>query len=423
MMIYAKFISKSYLFLITFFLIFWGCASLEKNDVSMNDLLNNEPTDLEQETKEVQIREFMISPGDEINIKVYQHDGLNQKVKIPPDGRIFYPIVGEIDTKGNSLRELRSTITKGLSEYKKQPILPGDEISINVYGHDELNRKLIIPPDGFIFYPLVGEIDTKEKSLKELREIIVNGLSRYRKHYLVPGDDISIIVYRYDELNRKLIIPPDGFIFYPLVGEIDTKEKSLKELRGIIVNGLSKSFKDPQVSVNIIRFGGLKIVVDPQVSVDIVKMSNPKRIIDPQVSVEVTFFGGQKIFVLGEINRSGVFLADGHMNVIEAISMAGGFTLDAKQNSILLIRKRIDKPKPELVVVDIGKFLQEGDMSQNPILQKGDIVYVPRTFIADVDRFFGHLSNIVRPLLDITRGYWLGQNIEVGPRVRESSAD
>jgi hypothetical protein len=55
-------------------------------------------------------------------------------------------------------------------------------------------------------------------------------------------------------------------------------------------------------------------------------------------------------------------------------------------------------------------------MTQNPILQRGDIVFVPRTFIANVDRFFEHLKKIVSPLLDIETGYWIGQNIEVGPR-------
>ena len=53
------------------------------------------------------IQEFHLSPGDEIKVSVYKHDELSRTVKIPPDGRFFYPLVGEVDTTGMSLRQLR----------------------------------------------------------------------------------------------------------------------------------------------------------------------------------------------------------------------------------------------------------------------------------------------------------------------------
>jgi hypothetical protein len=34
-----------------------------------------------------------------------------------------------------------------------------DEIRISVYGYGELDRTLRIPPDGHIYYPALGEID------------------------------------------------------------------------------------------------------------------------------------------------------------------------------------------------------------------------------------------------------------------------
>lgn len=298
-----------------------------------------------------------------------------------------------------STDNIDTTTDKEISkiEIKEFSLSPGDELKISVYQHEELTRSFKVSPDGMIFYPIVGEIDTRGESLKMLRNIITEGLSRYREQVLLPGDEISITVFRNEDYNRKFIIPSDGHIFFPNIGAIKVEGEGPNKIGKIIAEGLSK------------------YIVNPQVIVDIVKLNNPMRIVDPQVSVEVVAFGGQKIFVLGEVNRPGVFLADGNTEIIEAISLAGGNTIDGKLNNVLLIRTGVNKSKPELRIVDLEKFLGEGDMSQNPVLQKGDIIYVPRTFIANVDRFFEHLAKIVSPLLDIETGYWTGQNISVGP--------
>lgn len=361
---------------------------------------------------EVKLKEFYVSAGDEINITVHQHDELNRKIKIPPDGRFFYPVIGEIDTTHKSLREVRDIITKGLSEYKEHLLQPEDEIFVDVYRQNELSRKIVIPPDGRIFYPLVGEIDTTGKTIRDVREFVVKGLAQYKNVDLVPGDEIAVTVFRRDELNRKIIIPPDEHLFFPLVGEIDTHGKGLRELRKLVTDGLSKYFQNVQVEVNLTASSRPKLVVDPQVAVDIVKLTGHKRIHDPQVGIEVTAYGGQKLFVLGEVRSPGVFFSDGNTSVLEAISKAGGYTLDAKTSNILLVRSGSGKSKPELMVFNMENALNEGDMVSNFLLQKGDVIYVPRTFIANVDRFFNHLSTIISPLLALESGYYIGTQIK-----------
>lgn len=362
----------------------------------------------------VTLKEFYLSAGDEINITIYKHEELNKKIKIPRDGRFFFPIVGEVEAEGKNIREVRSYIIKKLAEYREYFLLPGDEISIDVYSQKELERKVTIPPDGQIFYPLVGEIDTTGKTIREVREIIITGLSEYKNYNIVPGDEISIRVFRNDDLSREIIIPPDGCIFYPLVGEIDTNGKSIKEVRRIITDALTRYLQDVQVEVNYITSSRPKLLLDPQVSVNIVKIDGHKMINDPQVGIEVTAYEGHKVFVLGEVKTPGVYLSDGTTNIIEAISMAGSFTPDAKKSNVLLIRPGADKSKFDVVLVDLEQFLTKGGTGPNLILQKGDAIYVPRTFISNVDRFFAHLSAIVSPLLSLETGYFIGQQIESG---------
>jgi hypothetical protein len=51
-------------------------------------------------------------------------------------------------------------------------------------------------------------------------------------------------------------------------------------------------------------------------------------------------------------------------------------------------------------------------MTQNISLQNGDIVYVPAILIANISRFFDHLSSILSPALMMESGYYIGQQIK-----------
>ncbi len=331
-----KFIRTHYitLFLTIFLPLFAGCSSTPENakeatSVSANQAENSAAN---EDAEGVKIDKFLLSPGDEIQITVFQHHELTRKVKIPPNGRISYPIVGDINVAGKSLRELRKTIVRGLSEYDEPSLVPGDEISIAVYKHKELDRKFLIPPDGYIFLPLAGEVKAEGKTYRELRNTIRKKLEKY--------------------------------------------------------------------------------IVDPRVVLDITKSVKPKKIVNPEVGIEVVKYSGHKVFVLGEVNRPGVYIADGNIRVIEAILLASGPAKDAQKNNVLLIRNGVNNNNPELMVVNFQKALEEGDISQNILVQPGDIIYMPRSIIGDVKRFFADLSAIINPIIQLEGGYLIGKQIE-----------
>jgi polysaccharide biosynthesis/export protein len=187
---------------------------------------------------------------------------------------------------------------------------------------------------------------------------------------LGPGDVMEITVYRQDDLSRKIQVPPDGRIYYPFVGEVQTAGLSVGRLREKLIEGLSP------------------------------------YILDPQVSVAVTALRSEKVFILGEVERPGIFALESGMSVLEAISGAGGFTHEAKWSSVLLIRNGLEKP--QVASLDLKKTLKQGDLSQNLTLASGDILYVPPVFIADVSRFARHLEYILRPILLLEQGifFW-----------------
>ena len=64
--------------------------------------------------KEVVISEFILGTGDEIEITVYRHDDLNRKIRVPPEGKNTLPLIGEIQTKGVSIHQLSEKIKERL---------------------------------------------------------------------------------------------------------------------------------------------------------------------------------------------------------------------------------------------------------------------------------------------------------------------
>lgn len=198
----------------------------------------------------------------------------------------------------------------------------------------------------------------------------------FTEYSLGPGDEIEVEVYQYDDLTRKITVPGSGIIFFPLVGEIDVKALGVTELRRVVQDRL----KD--------------------------------RIVDPQVSLSVKSIKSQKIYVLGEVKAPSVFTMDSHMRAAEAVSRAGGFTDGADRTSVLLVRNK--QGKADLQKLNLDEFFEGTKLNHNVLLQPGDVLYIPRTFVADMDKFFAHVLQGLFPLV------FLEQAIVLGPAVRDA---
>ena len=84
-----------------------------------------------------------------------------------------------------------------------------------------------------------------------------------------------------------------------------------------------------------------------------------------------------RITVIGEVQRQGEQLipVDSPLTLSEAILQGGGFTLYANRSSVSVVSEGQNEPRMEL---DLGSMMESGDLSQDPILQPGDVVIVAR---------------------------------------------
>ncbi|GAB4335457.1 MAG: hypothetical protein Kow0099_07930 [Candidatus Abyssubacteria bacterium] len=191
---------------------------------------------------------------------------------------------------------------------------------------------------------------------------------------LGPGDELQITVWNIPELNQTVTVDPNGEISVPIAGTMVVRGKSITE----VTEALQQKFEE--------------------------------YYIDPEVNVSVKTMRSNKVSVLGEVNRPGVFTVDSDTRLMDALALAGNFTGDAEPRTVALIRGELDAP--QIVLLDVKKLISQGDLKQNVALQRGDVIYVPQSYIASVTTFFERLYIIVRPVVEIERGISLKPAVE-----------
>ncbi len=189
------------------------------------------------------------------------------------------------------------------------------------------------------------------------------------------GDELEVKFTFNPEMNEKVPVRPDGRISLPLAKQIMVAGLTTAELEEILRQKYAAELKRPDVTV-VMRG-----------------------------------FHGQKVFVDGEIGRPGLVPIMEPMNLMELIAQAGGLKETARIHEILIIRRT--KEKPQVTIVDFEKALDNTDMSQNIYLMPSDIVYVPRSRIANVnlwvDQYLRRMIPFTLPQVIPTPSYILQQ--------------
>lgn len=182
------------------------------------------------------------------------------------------------------------------------------------------------------------------------------------------GDVIEVKFFRNEQFNETVKVRPDGRISLEKVGELN-------------VTGMTPF----QLDTVLTRLYG-------------------SFIRNPDITVIVREFGGYQVYVLGEVAAPGGFEIQRNMTILQALAVAGGPKVSAKLNSVIVLRRertndisafRVDLTKPM-------KPKYESDVLQNDIfIQPQDVVYVPKTFIANVSTFMKQVYDGVLPPVDL----------------------
>jgi polysaccharide export outer membrane protein len=76
---------------------------------------------------------YLLGPEDVLEISVWKDETLTKQVVVMPDGKIAFPLIGEIQASGRTIDDLRQELVKKISEYMPDPVVTVILHSINSY--------------------------------------------------------------------------------------------------------------------------------------------------------------------------------------------------------------------------------------------------------------------------------------------------
>lgn len=170
--------------------------------------------------------------------------------------------------------------------------------------------------------------------------LLVAGIAHGQQTYLLnPGDKVLIEVWNEPDMQRDVLILPDGNISFPLAGQIPAAGTTTQQLQNTITERLSQYLSSPVVTIS------------------------------------VTEMTGNSIYLIGQVNSPGVFVMSRPMTALQALSLSGGFTAFAQTKRIKIIRKSPDGE--QVLRVNYDDLAGGNNLQTNHLLRSGDVLVVP----------------------------------------------
>ncbi len=196
-----------------------------------------------------------------------------------------------------------------------------------------------LTPENIAAYPAPQRVRSSRQGLKFS--------ARSWKYRVGVGDVLNITVWDHPELSpgaagqqnpatTGLRVRADGSIFYAYIGEVFVTSRDVADIQKEITTRLAEFIPDPQVSV------------------------------------QVAAFNSQKVVISGEVARPGTLpVTNIPLTLVEAVSASGGLTENANGREVRITRAG------RTYYLNLEAFLREGKRDNNPLLQGGDVVYIP----------------------------------------------
>lgn len=295
--------------------------------------------------------DYTLRPGDNIRIDNMEGKELSGEYLIPPDGRLFLPMIGGISVVGLTVEEASAALTNAYRRFFKDPY-----VSVNLL----LISPITITITGEVRNP--GSYNINLQNIRDHRGIEVLKLTQAIQQCggVTLGADLSNI-----QISRKTRSGGQKVVYVNLWDFI---------LRG-----------DQTQNIALREGDNIYIPTTTEINLaQIRQLANVTFVTDLTTPRTVT--------LVGEVTRPGTYVIkggdttggdkpfagryDGLPTVIRAIQLAGGVTPSADIEKISL--RRINQNATEQTVnLNLWAFWQNGDVTQDTIIQEGDVIFIP----------------------------------------------
>ena len=139
--------------------------------------------------------DYLVGPGDVLEVSVWKEEALTKQVVVLPDGRISFPLIGEVQAAGRTLPDLKQEISKRMVKYA-----PKEEVNLEV---KQVNSMLIYVI-GRVNQPGRFALNTNVNVLQALS--IAGGLNPFAKRndikiFRREGTATKVLPFKYDQVT------------------------------------------------------------------------------------------------------------------------------------------------------------------------------------------------------------------------------
>src|ERR1017187_7388606 len=178
------------------------------------------------------------------------------------------------------------------------------------------------------------------------------GLHERNPRYMVrKGDTFDLDFALSPEFNQTVAVQPDGYVTLKGVGSIFVEGQTVPELTETVKAAYAKTLHDPVIAIALKDF-------------------------------EKPYF-----IASGQVSKPGKYDLRSDLTVTEAVAIAGGFNDKAKHSQVVLFRPVPGSGGYEAKLIDIKKLLATRNLSEDPQMRPGDMLYVPQSVFSKIRPF------------------------------------
>ena len=166
------------------------------------------------------------------------------------------------------------------------------------------------------------------------------------EYVIGPLDELTVHVWRNDELGAQVQVRPDGRITTPLVTDMPAVGKTPTMLAEDIRLQLSQYIEEPLVTVIVNEFAG-------------------------------TF--SQQVRIVGATEQPASLPYRANMTLLDAMIAVGGLSEYAAGNRAKLIRFDRESGEQREYALRLSDLLRRGESEANVMLRPGDVIIIPES--------------------------------------------
>lgn len=237
---------------------------------------------------------------------------------------------------------------------------PGDEITVTVINFSELDSDVTVTPDGAITVPLLAPVPVTGLTTDKVAGILTQKWKKY-----VIGPSVTVILKQKHAQNvffYGMVKNPGPVTFIPGIHVL----QALAEAGGPLLTA-------DMTKVTVTHKDGTKQTID--LSHPATKEATPADIVLADQDNVYVPENHDEVSVVGQVAKPGSMPYIDQMTVLDAVTGAGGALPDsADLENATLTHDGVDQR------IDLEALLKHGDMSANRKLAIGDRIFIPEIY-------------------------------------------